>query len=102
MSQGNRHVPNIIQDSLKPIISEIKYVFDLYQRQGDSKIEKIVLAGGSAFLPNLPKYLTELLGLSVIIGDPWDRIVYPLDLEPVLQEIGPRMATSIGLAMRDI
>ncbi|MCB9802867.1 pilus assembly protein PilM [Candidatus Nomurabacteria bacterium] len=99
---GNRSVPNTIQNSLNPIINEIKYVFDLYQRQGESQIEKIILAGGSSFLPNLPKYLSELLGLPVIIGDPWDRIVYPLDLKPVLQEIGPRMAASIGLAMRDI
>lgn len=99
---GNRSVPNTIQNSLNPIINEIKYVFDIYQKQEGAKIEKIILAGGSAFLPNLPKYLSELLGLPVIIGDPWDRIVYPLDLKPVLQEIGPRMAASIGLAMRDI
>lgn len=102
ISHGNRSVPNTIQDSLNPIINEIKYVFDLYQRQGETHIEKIILSGGSAFLPNLPKYLAELLGLPVIIGDPWDRVIYPMDLKPVLQEIGPRMATSIGLAMRDI
>ncbi len=102
MASANRSVPNTIQNALSPIINEIKYVFDVYQRQGDTKIEKIVLAGGSAFLPSLPQYLSELLNLSVIIGDPWDRIIYPLDLKPVLQEIGPRMAASIGLAMRDI
>lgn len=99
---ANRSVPNTIQNALNPIINEIKYVFDLYQRQGDARIEKIVLAGGSSFLPNLPQYLSQLLNLPVIIGDPWDRIIYPLDLKPVLAEIGPRMAASIGLAMRDI
>ena len=102
MSGANRSVPNTIQNALNPMINEIKYVFDLYQRQGNAKIEKIVLAGGSSFLPNLPSYLAQLLNLPVIIGDPWDRIVYPMDLKPVLQEIGPRMAASIGLAMRDI
>jgi type IV pilus assembly protein PilM len=83
MTGANRSVPNTIQNALSPIINEIKYVFDVYQRQGDTKIEKIVLAGGSAFLPSLPQYLSELLNLSVIIGDPWDRIIYPLDLKPV-------------------
>jgi Tfp pilus assembly PilM family ATPase len=102
MMSGNRSVPNTIQNALNPIINEIKYVFDLYQRQGQAHIEKIILSGGSAFLPNLPKYLSDLLGLPVMIGDPWDRIVYPMDLKPVLQEIGPRMAASIGLSMRDI
>ncbi|MFA6307858.1 MAG: pilus assembly protein PilM, partial [Patescibacteria group bacterium] len=99
---GFKNVPDVIQKSLNSIINEIKYVFELYQRQDNSRIEKIVLTGGSAFLPSLPEYLSELLNLQVIIGDPWDRVIYPLDLKPVLQEVGPRMATSVGLAMRDI
>ena len=102
VADGQKNVPAIIRKSLDFIINEIKYAFELYQRQGNNKIDKIVLSGGSAFLPNLPGYLSELLGLPVVIGDPWDRIVYPLDLKPVLDEIGPRMATCIGLSMRDI
>lgn len=99
---GFKNVPDVIQKSLNSIINEIKYVFEIYQRQSNSRIEKIVLTGGSAFLPSLPQYLSELLNMEVIIGDPWDRVIYPLDLKPILQEIGPRMATSVGLAMRDI
>ncbi len=102
VSDGQKSVPAIIKKSLDFIINEIKYAFELYQRQGDKRIDKIILSGGSSFLPNLPNYLSELLGLPVIIGDPWDRIVYPLDLKPVLGEIGPRMAACIGLSMRDI
>ena len=101
-SGGAMNVPDVIQKSLNSIINEIKYVFELYKRQGDNKIDKIVLTGGSAFLPNLPKYLSDLLDLQVVIGDPWDRIIYPLDLKPVLQEMGPRMSAAVGLAMRDI
>lgn len=101
-SEGNKNIPDVIQKSLNSIINEIKYVFEMFENQGDSKIDKIILTGGSAFLPNLPEYLSELLNLSVIIGNPWDRIIYPLDLEPILHEIGPRMSISIGLAMRDI
>lgn len=102
VTTGYKNVPEVIQKSLNSIINEIKYVFELYQKQDEIKIDKVILTGGSAFLPNLPQYLSELLGLPVIIGDPWDRIIYPLDLKPVLEEIGPRMATSVGLAMRDI
>lgn len=99
---GYKNVPDVIQKSLNSIINEIKYVFELYEKQGDNRIDKIILTGGSAFLPNLPEYLSNLLNLQVIIGDPWDRIIYPLDLKPILQEIGPRMGAAIGLAMRDI
>ncbi len=99
---GDRNVPEVIQKSLNSIINEIKFVFELYQRQGSNSIDKIILTGGSSFLPNLPKYLSDLLNMQVIIGDPWDRIIYPMDIKPILQEIGPRMSVSIGLAMRDI
>jgi type IV pilus assembly protein PilM len=99
---GNKNIPDVIQRSLNSIINEIKYVFELYQRGEGGKIDKIILTGGSAFLPSLTDYLAKLLNLPVVVGDPWDRIIYPLDLKPILQEIGPRMATSIGLAMRDI
>jgi len=65
-------------------------------------VEKIILAGGSAFLPNLVGYLTELFNKSVMIGNPWDRVIYPEELKSALDEIGSRLAVAIGLAMRDI
>jgi len=38
----------------------------------------------------------------VFIGDPWARVMYPMEMKSVLQQIGPRMAVSVGLAMREI
>ncbi|MFH0873494.1 MAG: pilus assembly protein PilM [Candidatus Komeilibacteria bacterium] len=101
-TDGNRGIPKTITDSLAPIVHEIQYVYDLYLNQGTLKLEKLILAGGSAFLPNLPNYLQDLVKIPTVIGNPWDRIVYPLDLKPVLDGIAPQMASSIGLAMRDI
>jgi len=101
-SGGGQNIPDVIQQSLNSIINEIKYVFELYSRQAESHVEKIILTGGSSFLPKLPEFLSDLLKLPVIIGDPWDRVIYPMDLKPVLEEIGPRMSAAIGLAMRDI
>jgi len=50
----------------------------------------------------LVNYLSKLLDMKVVIGDPWDRVVYPLELKPVLSELGPRLAVAVGLAMREI
>ncbi len=95
-------IPDAIKDSLQPIINEIQYVFELYQNQGSITVDRILLSGGSAFLPNLTNYLSQLLKIPVYIGNPWDRVVYPVDLKPVLENIGPQMAVSIGLAMKYI
>lgn len=95
-------IPRAIEFVLNSIVNEIRYVFNLYRNQGEKPIEKIILAGGSAFLSRLTEYLGTTLNMKVIIGDPWARTVYPLDLKPALDEIGPRFAVAIGLAMREI
>lgn len=102
MQEQRGGLPDAIKDSLQPIINEIQYVFELYQNQGSVQVGRIILAGGSAFLPNFTQYLTQLLKIPVYIGNPWDRIVYPFDLKPVLESIGPQMAVSVGLAMKNI
>lgn len=99
---GAGQVPKRIEFMVSSIINEIRYVLNLYQSQGNGNVEKIVLAGGSAWLPNITQYLSNVLGIKVYIGDPWARVMYPLEMKPVLQNIGPRLAVAVGLAMREI
>ncbi len=103
-ASGPGDLPEIIKLAVNPIINEVKYCLDIYftQNNNDQSLEKIILTGGSAFLPDLVNYLSQLLDIKVIIGDPWDRIIYPLELKPILQELAPRFSVAIGLAMREI
>jgi type IV pilus assembly protein PilM len=87
-----------LKEIVAPIIHEIRYTAQLY----GGPIEKIILTGGSAYLPSFPEYLQEALNVRVVIGNPWSRLIYPKGLEGVLQEIGPRFSVAIGLAMREI
>ncbi|MFH0951820.1 MAG: type IV pilus assembly protein PilM [Patescibacteria group bacterium] len=99
----NSQIPKTIEFVISSIINEINYAMNLFKGQQEvGPVEKIILSGGSAFLPNLTVYLEKALNLKVIIGNPWARIVYPLDLKPVLDEIGPRFAVAVGLAIREI
>jgi len=100
--QSAVQVPKTIEFVIGGILNEIRFVLNLYRAQSTSPVEKIILSGGSAFLLNLPTYLEKTLQLKTFVGDPWARTVYPLDLKPVLQEIGPRFAVAVGLAMREI
>ena len=102
---GGDILPELIQRPIQAIIDEIEYTINFYLEQPDNKdkrIERIVLSGGTANLFNLPKYFSDKLGIRTFIGNPWARVIYPEDLQPVLEEVGPRLATAIGLAMRDI
>ena len=90
---------------LRPVLNEIKYSIDLYLNQnkvGAAKVEKIVMTGGSCLLPGLAAFLSDYFKMRAYVGDPWARTIYPEDLRPLLDKIGPRFAVAIGLAMREI
>ncbi|MBI5076765.1 type IV pilus assembly protein PilM [Candidatus Falkowbacteria bacterium] len=98
-------LPEIIKRPVRAIMDEVQYTMNFYLEQPDNKnkkIERIVLSGGTAQLFNLPKHFTNQLGIRTFIGNPWARVIYPEDLQPILDNIGSRFATAIGLAMRDI
>lgn len=95
-------VPQIVMNAVSPIINEIKYMVDLFENSNNEKVEKIILSGGGSTLINLANYLENTLNIQVIIGNPWFRVSYPKELQPVLSEVGPRLSIAIGLAMRSI
>ncbi|MCK4539955.1 type IV pilus assembly protein PilM [Candidatus Parcubacteria bacterium] len=105
VSSINSHGGNelkAITNAISPVVNEIKYVVNHFHGKNNKKIEKIILSGGSVLLPNLTGYLAKILDMKIIIGDPWSRVSYPRELRPLLQEIGPRMAVAIGLAIREL
>ncbi|PIR13803.1 hypothetical protein COV49_00950 [Candidatus Falkowbacteria bacterium CG11_big_fil_rev_8_21_14_0_20_39_10] len=102
MGSSEEVVPKTIMESISPIINEIKYMLNMFENKDNKKVVKIVLSGGSSLLPNLTNYLSKILDINVVIGDPWSRVSYPVELKPVLSEIGCRLSVAIGLAMREI
>lgn len=99
-SQG---LPAPLEQAIKPILHEITYTLQLYAEQEfheNSTVEKIVITGGSSHVPGLIPYLTNALNVNVYHGDPWARVASATEARPVLDEVGPRLAVAIGLAMR--
>ncbi|MBT4120782.1 MAG: pilus assembly protein PilM [Candidatus Magasanikbacteria bacterium] len=87
------------------ITKEIEYSFDLFLSQTGNegkKPEKIVLTGGASVMPFFKEEIEKKFPLKVFVGDPWARTVYQDGLKQILDGLGPRMAVSIGLAMRNI
>ncbi len=95
-------LPQLITKTLEPIVTEMQYLIDFYHSQNEETLEKVILSGGGSLFLNLADYFSKRLNLKVIIGNPWNRIEYPQEIKPVLDEIGPKLAVAIGLAMREI
>lgn len=101
-SLANNSLPQTVERAFASILNEIKYTINLYQEQNSKKIEKIILTGGSSLLGNLSGYLSRVLNINVYVGDPWARVIFPTELKPILDRLGPRFSVAIGLAMRNI
>lgn len=95
-------LPGTVEKAFDPILKEIIFTVNLYQGQHDKKIEKIILTGGTSLLGHLSAYLETALKINTYVGDPWARVIYPVELRPVLDRLGARFAVAIGLAMRNI
>lgn len=100
-----QNIPPVLKEAMMPILHEIKYSLQLFNQQAfhnNSTVEKIIITGGSAHLPQIDSFLSEALNINVYLGDPWARVATPVGLRPVLDEIGPRFAVAVGLAMKEL
>ncbi len=96
-------LPAPLEAALKPILHEISYALQLYADQEfheHSSVEKVIITGGSSHVPGIVPYLTAALNVNVYLGDPWARVATLLEERLILDEVGPRLAVAVGLAMR--
>lgn len=92
--------------TLKPVVDHLveelnKSITFFQEKNQAQRVEKIILTGGTTALPGLPLYLANATGLTVEIGNPWQNISYPSELQSSLAGLSLSYATAIGLAMRN-
>lgn len=100
IDSADNTIPKTILESISPIVNEIKYALNLFQNKSNKKVDKIILSGGSALLINFTSYLSKILNINVLTGDPWAKVSCPVELKPLLDEVAPRMSIAVGLALR--
>ena len=105
-SEGdNLDLKNNILQFAQPICMEIERSIDYFRSTfGGEDIKQILLAGGSARIPNLAKHLSEMLNVKTEVMDPFLKINYNkrnIDIKN-LENIKPVAAAAIGLGLRKI
>ena len=91
-------VANELQAFARELVSSLRF----YQNQpGSLGIGEIVLTGGTAHMPGLAEELNRLVGVSVRVGDPLNRVVVPKKFrEPTEYPVGS-LTVAIGLGIED-
>ncbi|HEY3308492.1 MAG TPA: type IV pilus assembly protein PilM [Desulfuromonadaceae bacterium] len=102
---GNNALLEVISKANETITQEIRRSLDFYNSTAnDDRITQIYLSGGCSKVYNLPTAIHEKIGLPVEKINPFAQLKYDeKDFDPeYLQEIGPIMAVTVGLAIRRV
>jgi type IV pilus assembly protein PilM len=88
---------------LTPFARSLVSSLQFYQTQPDSLgIGEILITGGTSHLEGLDSVLHEMIGVTVRLGDPLDRVVVRDALDPDVERWIGSMAVPIGLAIDDL
>jgi type IV pilus assembly protein PilM len=91
---------DIVRRQLQTFARELVSSLQYYQNQPDSLgIGDIVITGGTSLLPGLAAELQRLIGVSVRVGDPFERVKPARGV--VVDESQRSLAAAIGLAIED-
>ncbi len=103
-SQLEGKVMRAIKPIFDVVVSEVKRSIAYYaSHRGDDVIERVIVSGGVANLPGVLVYLAAALNLEVQLADPWEGLVIPGKFSrEELEDIGPRFAVAVGLALKDV
>ncbi|MEK7555310.1 MAG: type IV pilus assembly protein PilM [Patescibacteria group bacterium] len=98
---GDYELSTLTIPFLDAIITEVKRAKDNYEKNSGSKIERVILAGGGANLLGIAQYFEKEIGLTTVIGNPFSRVDYSPEIEPIIRELGPLFSVAIGLGIRE-
>lgn len=83
------------------LVTEIEKSIKFFQtRYPDNKLDRIIVTGGAATLPEFPAYIANKFGLSVEIGNAWRNVSFPRDRQNELLSISNNFGVAVGLAER--
>ncbi len=90
--------------SFNMIVQQIQKTINFYfqKTKGVEAIKRLILTGGTAEMPGLAQYLTKVLGIETVLGDPFINFVKDKNFPQHLIKVGARFSTAVGLAIRDL
>lgn len=93
-------IKNAVDVFLDSVVSRVRQVVNDYENKYERKLEKCILTGGGMQVPGAVEYFSKKLNMETSLGNPFARVVYPPELNPVMPELSSVLAVAVGAAMR--
>ena len=83
------------------VVDEMKKAIHFYQSEEKGEAPKsVVLAGGTAGMPEAISLLSKLMGIEVVMGNPFAKISVDPEVARSLMPYAPLYSIAVGLAER--
>lgn len=90
-----------ISGTVDLLTGEIDKSIKFFQtRYATAKIDRLVVTGGAAVIPEFPLYLANKFGLNVEIGNAWRGVSFSRDRQNELLALSNQFSVVVGLAER--
>ena len=95
-------VKKALDPIFKVVTDEMKKAVHFYmsEEKGDTP-GSAVIAGGSAGLPEAASTMTKMLGMEVVVGNPFGKIEVDPEAVKSLAGYAPLYSVAVGLALRE-
>jgi type IV pilus assembly protein PilM len=93
------NIAQILYPFIDPFLAKVKNIIFSFVESDHKTIDKIFLVGGGALLLGFKSYISEILKIETEIHNPFRNLLYPPDLEGILEELGPIFAPALGMAL---
>lgn len=95
-------VTEAISPVIEIIVAEMEKIIQFHQLEKKKTLNRVILAGGTANLPEISSLLAKKLNLEIQIGDPLSQLVKDGLANKIPATDIPLYAVATGLAMKEI
>lgn len=101
-SQLEGKIRNALDAIVRLVADEIKKAVNYYltEEKGESPTT-LVISGGSSGMPEMLPALSNVIGMEVVVGNPFTHVQLDQTLAQKLAPYAPLYGVAVGLAMRD-
>lgn len=90
-----------IKPSVDNLISEVDKSLKFFvTRYPDQKIDRLIVSGAAASIPEFPIYLAKQFNLNTEIGNAWRNVTYASERQNELLSVSNQFSVAVGLAER--
>ena len=101
-SQLEGKIKGVLDPVLRLVVDEIKKAISYYltEEKGETP-SSLIVTGGTSGMPEIISVLSDLLGIEVLVGNPFSKIKMDPETAKKLAPYSPLYGVAVGLAMRD-